>query len=84
MKDFILTSLPFIIIGISVAVIIVNSNKNKETYISEGMCLGMSFGLLLGTSFGNEHIGLFLSLGMLIGEAIGSFIIKNKLANINQ
>ena len=35
MKDFILTALPFIIIGISVAVIIVNSNKNKETYISE-------------------------------------------------
>lgn len=78
MKDFILAALPFVIMGISVAIIIVNSNKNKEAYISEGMCLGMSFGLLLGTSFGNEHTGLFLSLGMLIGEAIGSFIKKDK------
>lgn len=78
MKDFILTSLPFIIIGISVAVIIVNSNKNKETYISEGMCLGMSFGLLLSNLFSSEHMGLSLSLGMLIREAIGSFIKKDK------
>ena len=80
MKDFILAALPFIIIGISVAVIIVNNNKNKnkESYISEGMCLGMSFGLLLGSSFAIEHLGIFLSLGMLVGEAIGSYIKKCK------
>ena len=53
MKDFILAALPFIIIGISVAIIIVNNkkNKSKESYICEGMCFGMSFGLLLGTLF---------------------------------
>ncbi len=38
----------------------------------------MSFGLLLGTSFASEHLGIFLSLGMLVGEAIGSCIKKNK------
>ena len=53
MKDFILASLPWIIIGISVAIIIVNNNKlktkktSKETYISEGLCLRMSLGVLL-------------------------------------
>ena len=69
MKDFILAALPFVIIGISVAIIIVNINKNKNkvTYTPEGMCLGMSFGLLLSTLFSSEHMGLFLSLGMLIG-----------------
>ena len=51
MKDFILATLPWIIIGISVAIIVVNNNKvntkktSKETYISEGLCLGMSFGV---------------------------------------
>ena len=38
----------------------------------------MSFGLLLGTLFSSEYNGLFLSLGMLKGEAIGSFIKKGK------
>ena len=78
MIDFFLAALPFIIIGISVAVIVVNSNNKKESYICEGMCLGMSMGLLLGTSFASEHLGIFLSLGMLIGEAVGSSIKKNK------
>ena len=74
MKDFIFASLPFIIIGICVVIIVVNNrkNKNKESYISEGMCLGMSFGLLIGASFSSEHLGMFLSLGMLVCEAIGS------------
>ena len=38
----------------------------------------MSFGLLIGTSFSSEHLGIFLSLGMLIGEAIGLYIKKDK------
>lgn len=44
MKDFILAALPFVIMGISFAIIIVNNhkNKNKGTYTTEGMCLGMS------------------------------------------
>lgn len=36
----------------------------------------MSFGLLLGTLFSSEYLGMFLSMGMLVGEAIGSYIKK--------
>ncbi|MGN0973589.1 MAG: hypothetical protein ACI4OT_02475 [Bacilli bacterium] len=81
MKDFVLAALPFIIMGISIAIIVVNCNKEnkkseKGTYINEGMCIGMSIGLLLGNLFDDGHLGIFLGLGMLIGEAIGSGIKK--------
>lgn len=48
MRDFILASLSWVICGIPITIIIVNNNKvktkktSKETYISEGLCLGMS------------------------------------------
>ena len=64
MRDFILASLPWVICGISIAIIIVNNNKvktkktSKETYISEGLCLGMCFGVLLGSIY-SEHLGIF-------------------------
>ena len=49
-------------------------NKKDDNYIIEGMLYGMSFGLLIGTSFNN--IGLFLSLGMLLGESLGYLVKK--------
>ena len=76
MKDFILAAFPWIIIGISVAIIVVNCNKekdknlSKETYLTERMSIGMCLGVSLG-SLSSEHLEIFLSLGMLIGEAIG-------------
>ena len=42
------------------------------------MCLGMCFGVLLGSLY-SEHLGIFLGLCMLIGEAIGSFIKKRQI-----
>lgn len=77
MKEFILAASPFVVIGLCIAVIVKNFNTKKEgkTYITEGMCLGMCFGSLIGTFF-IEHIGIFLSLGMLIGETIGCSINK--------
>lgn len=39
------------------------------------MVLGVSFGLMLGTML-NYNTGLCLSLGMVIGEAIGCSIEK--------
>lgn len=78
MKEFILAALPFVVTGVSIAVIVINNkSKKEETYISEGMCLGMCFGVSFGCMFTN-NLGLFLSLGMLIGEAIGNCIKKNK------
>lgn len=39
------------------------------------MCLGMCFGSMLGALY-PSYLGLSLSSGMLIGEAIGSFFSK--------
>lgn len=78
MKDFILAALPFIILGVCVIIICKcnKNNKNKDnTYILEGMVLGMGFGLMLGT-MPNYNTGLCLLLGMVIGEAIGCSIEK--------
>lgn len=75
MKDFIYAAFPYIVIGISIAIMSVNKkNKKDDNYIIEGMLYGMSFGLLIGTSFNN--IGLFLSLGMLLGESLGYLVKK--------
>lgn len=73
MKEFLEVSIPFIIMGISVALICVNTKKNKDNYLTYGMIYGVSFGLLLATSF-KFNLGLGVSLGMLVGEAVGSFI----------
>ncbi len=75
MKEFIIACLPFVVMGVAVVIVIVNSKKNKKNYITEGMILGMSFGLMISNCF-DGNMGLGLSLGMLIGEAIGSFVKK--------
>ena len=41
------------------------------------MCLGLAFGSMIGAMFPSQ-LGLYLSLGMLIGEAIGSYFKKDK------
>mgnify|MGYP005959972307 FL=1 len=76
MKNFIFAAISFVIIGISIAIIAANSKKTKESRISEGMCLGMSFGLLVSTLIPSEYMGMCLSIGMIVGEAIGSYIKK--------
>ena len=78
MKEFIMAALPFVIIGICIIILIVNSKynkKDKNSYLLEGLSLGMCFGLCFSNSL-NIDLGLGLSLGMLIGEAIGSAIKK--------
>lgn len=70
MKDFILTALPFVIIGICIAIISANFKNGKKTYLSEGMAIGMCFGVAISTSL-HINLGLGISIGMLIGEAIG-------------
>ena len=70
MKDFILSALPFIIIGICLAVICANGKKYKQTYLSEGLAIGMCFGVAVASAL-HINLGLGISIGMLIGEAIG-------------
>lgn len=75
MKDFILAALPFVIIGICLAIICAKFKENKKTYCTEGMSIGMCLGVALSSAI-NINIGLGISLGMLIGETIGIFIEK--------
>ena len=75
MKDFILSALPFIVIGICLAIICANFKNEKKTYCSEGMAIGMCFGVAISSAL-HINLGIGISLGMLIGEAIG--ICKEK------
>lgn len=75
MKDFIFAALPFIIIGISLAVICANFKNEKKTYCSEGMAVGMCFGVAIASAL-KVNMGLGISIGMLVGEAIGITIEK--------
>ena len=74
MKDFIFAALPFVIIGICLALLAANHKRMKDsaekTYMTEGMCLGMCFGVALATSM-HFNLGLGIGLGMLGGETVG-------------
>ena len=84
--DFLRAALPWIAIGLLLAVFFARSagkkKKEKEidNYGTEGMCLGMCFGTAIGTALGN-NTGIGISLGMLLGLAIGSSIKKEEQNN---
>lgn len=75
MKGFIFAALPFIVIGICLAVICANGKKYKQTYCSEGMAIGMCFGTAIASAL-HINLGLGISIGMLIGETIGISVEK--------
>ena len=52
--------------------------KSRQDYSGEDMCLGMGLGVTLVTALnGTEHLdGAGLSLGMLVGMAIGACVEK--------
>ena len=79
MKEFMMAALPWICIGIAIALFAVNhgaakkakdSDKEYGNYMTEGMCLGMYVGTALG--------GNGLIYGMLLGLVVGMFIKKEK------
>ncbi len=96
MVDFILAALPWVVIGISLVVAIgafrfvrrayKNEQKeakgNSDTYMSEGMSLGMCFGTAIGSSlmglYGPMLLTYGICFGMLIGMVIGMNIKKSK------
>ena len=79
--DFFRAALPWVGMGLLLAVYFSGSVKNKEdqseNYGTEGMCLGMCFGTAIGTALGN-NIAIGLPLGMLLGMVIGSSIKKEE------
>lgn len=77
MKEFMMAALPWICIGIAIALFAANHGAKKkakadgeeyDNYMTEGMCLGMCVGTALG--------GNGVSLGMLVGMALGMYIRK--------
>ena len=52
MKDFIFAALPFVIVGICLALLAANHNRIKDSkeknHMAEGMCIGMCFGVEIG------------------------------------
>lgn len=81
MKDFILAALPWLAIGLCLAIFFArnakNDKKTADNYGSEGMSIGMCIGVALGTLF-DGGVGIGISAGMLLGLCIGSGIPKNK------
>lgn len=77
--DFIRAAVPWVAVGLAVAIIAVRSvaktDKKESSYGMEGMCLGMCLGTAIGSALGN-NTGIGISLGMLIGLAIGSCMPK--------
>ena len=76
--DFIQAALPWVTMGLLLAIFSVRSaavkrkDDNKcDDYGTEGMCLGTA----IGTALGN-NTGLGISLGMLIGLATGTCMKK--------
>lgn len=84
--DFIRAALPWIAVGLLLAVFFARSagkkkkEKQSDNYGTEGMCLGMCFGTAIGTALGN-NTGIGISLGMLLGLAVGSSIKKEEQNN---
>ena len=77
MNEFLAAALPWICIGIAIALFAANHGVGKKAkedgteygnYMTEGMCLGMCVGTALG--------GNGLIYGMMIGMAIGMCIKK--------
>ena len=79
--DFLRAALPWVAIGLLLAVFAARSAKKKkdeqpqDDYGTEGMCLGMCFGTAIGTAIGN-NTGIGITLGMLIGLFLGSSFKK--------
>lgn len=79
--DFIKAALPWVAMGLLLAVFAVryaHGKKEKDKsgdYGTEGMCLGMCLGTAIGTAIDN-NTGIGISLGMLIGLAVGTSIKK--------
>lgn len=78
-KDFVAAALPFIIIGICLAIMFANRSRmtegSEKNCMTEGMSIGMCVGVALSTAL-DINMGLGISLGMLVGETVGMFVKK--------
>ena len=81
MMDFLSAALPWICMGLLLAIFFAqsarkkNGNEKTANYGTEGLALGMCFGVAIGTALG-INTGLGLTIGMLAGYAVGLSIEK--------
>ena len=79
--DFLSAALPWIATGFLLAVFFARGahrkkdKEKKENYGSEGMALGMCFGVAISSAL-QFDVGLGLTAGMLLGLIAGSCIEK--------
>lgn len=92
MRDFVTAALPWILIGIALAVFAVSAalgakvrrrrRENGEpeapgSYQMEGMCFGTAIGVCFG-SIGIVNLGIAIAAGILLGMLVGMLIPKEK------
>ena len=75
MADFFLSAFPFLAIGLCLAVLCTAPQKQKGTYFSEGMCVGLAAGCACAAWF-SVNPGVGIGLGLLAGMGIGILIRK--------
>ncbi len=76
MQHLIFSTVPYVMIGLCIALICVNHRKLKSQKVSEGMGVGMCIGTALGIAMAEAcHLPLEHSIlcAMVIGETIGMF-----------
>ena len=73
--DFFNAALPFVAMGLTIALLAANGRRGRKNYLTEGMCLGLALGVGLADALHME-LGLAMSLGMLLGAALGQLAPK--------
>lgn len=73
MKDFMLAALPWVCMGLSVALCAAHffgqqAEDREQNYMIEGMLVGMVLSLIFGAEY--------LAYGMLLGVLVGMYIKK--------
>ena len=80
MADFFMAALPYVAMGVTVALLAANHQRERSSYLTEGMCLGLALGAGLSSLLQME-LGLSMSLGMLLGAALGQLAPKKQKPN---
>lgn len=72
---------PWLIIGISIIVIVVNNKKKESNYLVQGMIYGTLLGSIIGLTLKyiiklKADVGLYIAICFLFGEVLGTLIKK--------
>ena len=78
MKDFLLAALPWVIMGLATAILVVNHGTQKQTdkQCGERIALGAALGLLFGVMLNNCGLWDNHALGFAIGPLWGMALVS--------